>query len=89
MDKYLITGDALAGIALFLSQLAASRKDASGIREEYLDHAVLKDKVALDENVDSNQILKKVKAAFKNCRTKEIDGAKEINDKIRSMSKTS
>ncbi|MDX8340674.1 phosphoglucosamine mutase [Draconibacterium sp. IB214405] len=112
--------DALVGIALFLTQLAESKKSASKIRAQYPNYEMLKDKIEFDANVDLNQLLQEVKASFPQCKTNEIDGlklyfedgwahmrksntepivriyiestsldrAKEINIKIRSITKT-
>ena len=112
--------DALVGIALFLTQLAKSKKSASAIRAQYPNYEMLKDKIEFDAQVDLNQLLQQVKASFPDCKTNEIDGlklyfedgwahmrksntepivriyiestsldrAKEINTKIRTITKT-
>ncbi len=68
--------DALAGIALILSQLAASGHSLLALKKTYPDYQMIKDKISLPPGTDMAQLLSKLhkKYAAENCIT--IDGLK-------------
>jgi phosphomannomutase len=71
--------DALAGIALFLSQLARSAKSCTKLRAMYPEYYMVKQKLQLEQNIDPGQIIKKIKKKFstvKNININETDGIK-------------
>jgi phosphomannomutase len=67
--------DALAGIALFLTQLAKSGKTPSELRKSYPSYFMAKQRVELTPGIDTEKILNKVKAEFGGQIT-DIDGVK-------------
>jgi len=68
--------DALAGIALVLSQLAASGQSLLALKRTYPDYQMIKDKISLPPGTDMAQLLSKLhkKYAAENCII--IDGLK-------------
>lgn len=68
--------DALVGVALFLSLLAKSGKTVSELRKTYPPYFISKKKVELDETVDVDTILRKLKEYFKDDKITDIDGVK-------------
>jgi phosphomannomutase len=75
--------DALAGIALFLSHLAGSGKNASALRKQYPDYFISKNKIALQDGIDLQAILTRVKEKYKQYPTNTEDGLRiefENND---------
>lgn len=68
--------DALIGIALFLSHLAHSGKSMTGLRNNYPDYYISKNKIALDENVDLNQIFEIVAEKYSKNPINREDGLK-------------
>ncbi|MBU6158361.1 MAG: phosphoglucosamine mutase [Bacteroidetes bacterium] len=68
--------DALIGVALFLSHLAATGLSVSALRKTYPDYKMVKDKVILASGTDLQSILKKVEAAFPEASINTIDGLK-------------
>jgi len=75
--------DALAGIALFLSHLALSGKNASALRKQYPDYFISKNKIALQDGMDLQAILMRVKEKYKQYPTNTEDGLRiefENND---------
>lgn len=68
--------DALVGVALFLSLLAKSGKTVSELRKTYPQYFISKKKVELDETVDVDTILRKLKEYFKDDKITDIDGVK-------------
>lgn len=68
--------DALVGIALFLSYLAKSGKKISQLRAGYPNYHISKNKAQLDENIDLNNVLDKVKEKYKQHQIIAIDGVK-------------
>lgn len=68
--------DALAGIALFLTQLAKSGKKVSEIRAGYPSYFMSKQKIELTPDIDTEAILKKVKEYFSAEKITDIDGVK-------------
>ncbi|MCF8331975.1 MAG: phosphoglucosamine mutase [Bacteroidales bacterium] len=68
--------DAMVGIALFLSYLAKSDKMVSGIRKQYPDYVIQKSKIELDEDIDMDAILSKIKEKYQDYPVNTIDGVK-------------
>jgi len=68
--------DALVGIALFLTQLAASKLTVSALRATYPDYHISKNKVELSPSIDVDSILKQVAINFKDQEVNTIDGVK-------------
>lgn len=68
--------DALAGIALFLTQLAESRLKCSELRSTYPEYVISKNKISLDSGMDMDKLLSKVKAHYSEFKINEIDGLK-------------
>ncbi|MCM1369788.1 MAG: phosphoglucosamine mutase [Candidatus Amulumruptor caecigallinarius] len=68
--------DALVGVALFLSLMAAKGKKVSEIKEELPHYEIAKNKIELTPDVDVDAILKAVKHKFSNERITDIDGVK-------------
>lgn len=66
--------DALIGIALFLSHLANTQKSILGLRKQYPDYFISKNKITLDGNVVVKEILAKVKERYKNNPVNSEDG---------------
>lgn len=66
--------DALIGIALFLSHLANSKKSILGLRKQYPDYFISKNKIELDGNVAVADILKRIKEKYKNNPVNTEDG---------------
>jgi len=65
--------DALAGIALFLSQLARSGKSCSELRAGFPEYFMVKDKVKLDNNIEPSSVMLKIKDKFINNTDAKID----------------
>lgn len=68
--------DALVGIALFLTHLVKFGKPASALRNTYPDYFISKNKLELDENVNIESIIKKVKNNYSHSPQNTIDGLK-------------
>lgn len=68
--------DALAGIALFLSQMAASGKKVSEIRSQYPDYFISKNKILLDPSIDVDEVLSQFHILHKNEDINTLDGIK-------------
>ena len=68
--------DALVGIALFLSHLAASGQACSDLRKRYPAYEMVKNKITLDSGNDMDQLLDKVEGHYSGERTSRIDGLK-------------
>lgn len=68
--------DALIGIALFLSHLAQSKKNISGLRRTYPDYFISKNKIELDNTVDVRKIFDGIKTKYKNHPINTEDGLK-------------
>ena len=66
--------DALAGIALFLSHLAKSRKKCTELRRIYPDYFIAKKKIDLDPATDFSKLLAEVKNDFPGSEIDERDG---------------
>jgi len=68
--------DALIGIALFLSHLAALDCTASAARKLYPDYKMVKDKAVLSAGTDMGRLFQKVEAAFPEAKVNTVDGLK-------------
>ncbi len=68
--------DALIGIALFLSHLAASGKGASKLRAQYPNYFISKNKIELNDGVDTAKIFESLKIKYKKQPLDTIDGLK-------------
>lgn len=68
--------DALIGIALFLSQLANSKKSIKQLRNTYPDYFISKNKIVLEKGVDVKTVFEKIKGKYHHNPVNEIDGLK-------------
>ena len=68
--------DALIGIALFLSQLAQSKKSIKQLRNTYPDYFISKNKITLEKEVDVKTVFRKIKERYKHNKVNETDGLK-------------
>lgn len=66
--------DALVGIALFLSYLAKNALTPSQLREKYPDFHISKNKIELDENLDTDKLFSFIKEQYINHTIVDIDG---------------
>ncbi|MBL0181804.1 MAG: phosphoglucosamine mutase [Chitinophagaceae bacterium] len=68
--------DALIGIALFLTQLAQSKKTIKQLRNTYPDYFISKNKITLENGINVKDIFKKIKEKYKNQPINSEDGLK-------------
>lgn len=68
--------DALVGVALFLSLLAQSGKSVSELKASLPQYFIAKNKVQLTDKVNVDEILSKIREAYKNEDIVDIDGVK-------------
>jgi phosphomannomutase len=68
--------DALIGIALFLTQLAKSKKSIRQLRNTYPDYFISKNKIELSNGTDVKVIFEKIKDQYKNHPINAEDGLK-------------
>jgi len=68
--------DALAGIALFLSQLALSDQSASKLRASFPPYFMSKNKITISGGMDVDEVLRMAKERYSNERISTIDGVK-------------
>ncbi len=68
--------DALAGIALFLSQLAKYGKTCSMLRSSFPDYHISKNKIELTADIDIDNILEGIQEKYKKQPINKIDGVK-------------
>ncbi len=68
--------DALAGIALFLSHLAHTKKGMKALRSLYPDYFISKNKIELGKEVNVPAIFEKIKGKYKNNPVNTEDGLK-------------
>jgi phosphomannomutase len=73
--------DALVGIALFLTLLAKSGKSCSQLRNQYPNYYISKNKIQLDEKMDLDKVLDKVRNKYKNFQINAEDGIRIDFDK--------
>lgn len=68
--------DALIGIALFLTHLAASNKSIKKLRGNYPDYFISKNKIGLQNGMDVKTIFGQIRDLYKNHPMNEEDGLK-------------
>jgi phosphomannomutase len=68
--------DALVGIALFLSHLAASGKKCSQLRQRYPDYTISKNKIEIPEGADVKHLLDDFGKAYSGHEVNRMDGVK-------------
>ena len=68
--------DALAGVALFLTFLAQSGITCSELRKKYPTYHISKNKIQLNEDTDTNNILEKLQEIYKDYPVNTEDGVK-------------
>lgn len=66
--------DALVGIALFLTYLAKTGKSCFQLRKQYPNYYISKNKIQLEENLDLDKVLGKVKNKYKSQPVNTEDG---------------
>jgi phosphomannomutase len=66
--------DALVGIALFLTYLAKSNKSCFQLRKQYPNYYISKNKIQLEENMNLDDVLAKVKNKYKQQPVNTEDG---------------
>ncbi len=73
--------DALAGLALFLSHLAAFGKSASMLRASYPNYYISKNKIELTPEIDVDDVLQSIKEKYASNPINTVDGIKiEFDD---------
>ncbi|MBP6660425.1 MAG: phosphoglucosamine mutase, partial [Chitinophagales bacterium] len=73
--------DALMGIALFLTHLATSNKSMHSLRAKYPNYVISKNKIQLEEGMDLDAIMDKIKIKYKQYPQNTIDGLRIDIDK--------
>lgn len=68
--------DALVGIALFLSNLAISKKTCSELRSQYPDYFISKNKVSLKIGTELTDIFSRIREIYQQYPINNIDGLK-------------
>lgn len=68
--------DALIGIALFLTHLAHSKKTIKQLRNTYPDYFISKNKIALSNGIDVQEVFARIKEKYKNQPINTEDGLK-------------
>lgn len=68
--------DALVGIALFLSGLVEKGCTVSGWKQRLPQYAISKNRIDLSPRMDVDDVLRRVKEAYRNERVNDIDGVK-------------
>lgn len=68
--------DALVGIALFLTSLAKTNKSVSLLRSGFPSYHISKNKIELDQSVDVDAVLEKIKNKYSNQPVNTVDGVK-------------
>lgn len=68
--------DALIGIALFLTQLALSKKSVKQLRGTYPDYFISKNKIELNKGIDITRIFEHIQKKYKNNPINTDDGLK-------------
>ena len=68
--------DALVGIALFLTQMAAEKKTVSELRKTYPNYFMSKNKIQLTPQIDVDGVLAVIKGSYKQYEVNDIDGVK-------------
>lgn len=74
--------DALVGIALFLSYFAQSKKTVSFLRDSYPRYYISKNKVEIENNINTSEIITAIQKRYKKYPQNTTDGLRiELNDK--------
>ena len=68
--------DALVGIALFLSHLAEKELKCSELKGQYPRYIMTKNKISLDQGIDTDVVLSNIKEHFSEFPINDIDGVK-------------
>ena len=68
--------DALIGIGLFLSHLAAHNKTIKSLRNQYPDYFISKNKVDLENGIDVRSVFEKIRKKYKKNPINTEDGLK-------------
>lgn len=68
--------DAMVGIALFLSHLARTGKTCSELRQDYPDYKMVKDKIPLTPDIDTDNLLKRIAERFSDEKINTADGVR-------------
>ena len=68
--------DALIGIALFLTQLASSKKTVKQLRGTYPDYFISKNKIEMEQGFNVKSIFDKIQSKYKNNPANTEDGLK-------------
>ena len=68
--------DALVGIGLFLTHLAKSRLKCSALRAQYPSYFMAKKKIELDQKVNLEAVLLKIKELYKDEKITDVDGVR-------------
>ncbi len=68
--------DALVGIGLFLTHLAKSKLKCSELRAQYPTYFMAKKKIELDEKVNLEAVLLKIKALYQKEKITDVDGVR-------------
>jgi phosphomannomutase len=68
--------DALVGIALFLSYMATTNQTVSQIRSKLPDFYISKNKITLDESMNTDELLEAIKERYKKQPINDIDGVR-------------
>ena len=73
--------DALVGIALFLTALAASGEKVSAMRDRFPSYYISKNKIAFSPGMDVQKILDKLAKRYAKCDISTIDGVRITFDR--------
>lgn len=73
--------DSLVGIGLFLTHLAKSKMTCSALRAQYPSYYMAKKKLELDEKVNLEEVLQKIKALYHDKNITDVDGVRIDFDK--------
>lgn len=68
--------DALVGIGLFLTHLAKSGVKCSELRAQYPSYFMAKKKIELDESINLETVLMKIKAQYQSQKITDVDGVR-------------
>ncbi|MCB9033174.1 MAG: phosphoglucosamine mutase [Chitinophagales bacterium] len=66
--------DALVGIAIFLTHLAKSNKSTYNLRATYPNYTISKNKISLEEGMDVDAIIEKIKEKYSQAKINTEDG---------------
>ncbi len=68
--------DALVGVALFLSHLATAKCKCSELRQRYPEYHISKNKIELNDNINTHDLLDKIEEHFILESVNRVDGVK-------------